>query len=103
MNVNRRPTFAMRLSMLWAMLTRKHFVCYAYDDIDLETGRITGAVMAESLPHSAEESALFLGVVGECVYERCKDVESTGRNESYGESHSKSHGESYRNTITTNI
>lgn len=62
--------------MMWAILTRRKFVCFAYNRINANNGRITGAVMVENLPRTTEESAMFLGVVGECVYERCKEIEN---------------------------
>lgn len=64
-----------RFRLVWIVLTRKHFVCYAYNRIRMSDGRISGATMTENLPCDDEESTLFLGVVGECICERCKEME----------------------------
>lgn len=68
--------FLTRLRMIWAMATKRHFVCYAYDTLDTQTGLITGASETIRISPDNEETAMFLGAVGECIYEHCKEIEN---------------------------
>lgn len=58
------------------MLTRKHFLCYAYNDIDIDDGSITGAITVEHLSDNALENSMFLGVIGEFACERSTEFEN---------------------------